>query len=266
MSKIDLLISTMNYTDGQLDKTLATVPSNINVIVVNQVMDPAMDSAVFNIKANVTGYSFNERGLSKSRNRLLSLMKSEFFIISDDDIEFLPGAFDRIEHAFQSNPEQDILTFKMALPNGQPRKRYPAYSYQHDKFSIGKVSSCEIAGKTRSLKNSTIQFDERFGLGAIYPTSEETIFLRDCLRNNLKVRFVPFAISIHPQESTGNQFSEHSEKARGAAFFKLYGKLSYLLGFVFYFRKRRYLGLTIGYKAALCAYLSGIEEFRKTTG
>jgi len=256
----------MDYTAGKLDKTLATVPIDINVIVVNQVTESLDCDEVFIIRSNVTCYSFNEKGLSKSRNRLLSLMRSELFVISDDDIEFLPGAFEQIEQAFQSNPDQDILTFEMQLPNGQPRKHYPSHSYQHNKFSIGKVSSCEVAGKTRSLRLSKVQFDESFGLGAVYPTGEETIFLRDCLNSNLKIRFVPLTISMHPAESTGRQFSENSEKARGAVFCRLYGKLSYLIGFAFYFRKRGAVQSTIGYKRALCAYLSGIEEFRKITG
>lgn len=201
----------------------------------------------FHIAPNVRCYSFQETGLSRSRNRLISLANGEVFVICDDDIEFIPGSFDKIARAFSEDTTQDILTFMALEPDGRLRKPYKNRSYQHNKFTIAKVTSFEIAARKRSIAEHNIKFDESFGLGANYPMGEEVIFLLDCLNAGLKIRFVPIAINIHPQESTGRKFSIVSENSRGAVFYRLYGWLSYFVGFGFYFRKRLALAATIGY-------------------
>lgn len=263
MLSIDLLVSTMNYRPGALGKLLATVPDFVNVIVVNQVTENFEFEAKFQIELNATCYSFRERGLSRSRNRLISLATSDAFIISDDDVEFLPDAFERVVEAFSKNPRQEILTFKMLKPDGEPRKHYKLHPFQHNSFSIASVSSCEIAVRRKLLRSANISYDESFGLGAVYPMGEEVIFLRDCIQAGLKIRFVPIPISSHPEESTGRKFSTASEIARGALFYRLYGWPSYVLGFMFYFRKQHILAKSIGYSRAIRAYLRGIHDYKK---
>jgi hypothetical protein len=262
MPSIDLLISTMNYRPGGLDKLLVTVPDCVNVIVVNQIPEASKVEEPFQIKPNVTCHSFRERGLSRSRNRLMSLTVSDVFVISDDDVEFVPYAFERVAEAFSQNPQQDILTFQMLKPDGEPRKRYKPHPFQHNNFSIARVSSCEIAVRRKSLRGVNIGFDESFGLGAMYSMGEEVVFLRDCIKAGLNTRFVPVVISRHPEESTGRDFSSASEKTRGALFYRLYGVFSYVLGCVFYFRKRRMLATSIGCCGALRAYWRGIHDFK----
>lgn len=263
MPSIDLLISTMNYRPGALDKLLATVPEFINVIVVNQISGASEYDAQIQIKPNATCYSFRERGLSRSRNRLMSLAVSDVVVMADDDVEFVPGAFEHLAQAFCENPNEHILTFMMLKPDGTPRKCYQSHSFRHNKFSIAKVSSCEIAVHRKMVRPFTINYDESFGLGAIYPMGEEVAFLRDCLKAGLNIRFIPVPISCHPEESTGRNFTAGSEKTRGALFYRLYGPLSYLMGFILYFRKRRMLARAIGYGVALRAYFEGIHDYKE---
>ncbi len=263
MPSIDLLISTMNYRPGALDTLLSTVPEFVNVIVVNQISAASELEERFQIKPNVTCYTFRERGLSKSRNRLISLAVSDVFMISDDDVVFLPDAFEQVVEAFRKNPQQDILTFMMLKPDGSPRKRYKSQHCQHNRFSIAKVSSCEIAVHRIRLCFFTVNYDESFGLGATYPMGEEVVFLKDCLQAGLNIRFIPVPISCHPEESTGRNFSTASEKARGALFYRLYGTLSYVIGFILYFRKRRTFARAIGYSEALQAYFRGIHDYKE---
>jgi glycosyltransferase involved in cell wall biosynthesis len=263
MPSIDLLISTMNYRPGALDKLLATVPEFINVIVVNQITGASECAAQMQIKPNATCFSFREKGLSRSRNRLMSLAASDVVVMADDDVEFMPDAFEDIAKAFCENPHAHILTFMMLKPDGTPRKCYKSQSFRHNKFSIAKVSSCEIAVHRKLMRPFTVNYDESFGLGAIYPMGEEVVFLKDCLKAGLNIRFIPVAISCHPEESTGRNFTTASEKTRGALFYRLYGPSSYLMGFILYFRKRRVLARTISYGVALRAYIEGIHDYKE---
>lgn len=262
--KIDLLISTMNYKDGELVPLLASVPDFVNVIIINQITDSNKNiSEAFAISSNIICYSFNELGLSKSRNRALSLMEGDIFVISDDDVVFLPGAFEKIESAFLANSQQDILTFQMQKEDGGLRKKYKKKPAQHNLFSIMGVSSCEIAGRNLPVSSLGVMYDTNFGLGAKYSIGEEVIFLRDCLRSGLNVRFIPISISTHPEESSGRVFSEKTEFSRGAVFFRLFGSLAYIIGIAFYLKKYKYLTTTIGFWPAFKAYLSGICDYKK---
>jgi len=264
MSKIDLLVSTMNYTSGSINSLLDTIPDHVNVVVINQITNNSEAPSPFSIRANVTCHSFVEKGLSKSRNRALSLATGEIFVITDDDVTFLPDAFTKIEQAFKENADEDILTFQMSKPDGELRKRYKQNPFQHTRFSIAGVSSCEIAGKTTSIKAANIHYDEFFGLGAQYPVGEEVIFLRDCLQAGLKIRYMPIAISCHPEESSGRLFTRDTEFMRGAAFYRLYQGLAYAIGLIFYLKKYRLLSKNISYRTALIAYIRGIYDYKNT--
>ncbi|MBK8970365.1 MAG: glycosyltransferase [Hahellaceae bacterium] len=256
MLPVELLVSTMNYEDGKLDPLLLTVPDDVSVIVVNQVPDAAECPKPFHIRPNVVCHSYRERGLSKSRNRLMSLATQNYLVISDDDVAFLPGVFKKIADAFERYPE-DVLTFQMETTEGRPRKRYKAKSFVHNRLSVGRVSSCEIGLRRQSIRSRGVQYDERFGLGAQFPVGEEVIFLKDCLGAGLRLRFVPLSISSHPEESTGRFFTKTSEFNRGALFQRLFGRLAMPLGLVFYARKKKELAGRLSYWEALGSYLKG---------
>jgi len=263
MLKIDLLVSTMNYKSGALDLLLDTVPDDVNVIVINQITNDHKALESFPIKKNVICYSYVEKGLSKSRNKALSLAAGNIFVITDDDIQFLPNAFEKIRDAFIKNPDQGILTFQMIKPDGKGRKNYKKLPFQHNKRSVASVSSCEIAGNREVLLKSKVKYDTDFGLGAKYALAEEVIFLQDCIKLGLKIRYIPIAIASHPDESTGRIFSEQTEFARGAAFYRLFGLLSYPLGVLFYLKKRKFLSM--GLLNTMNIYYRGINDYRNST-
>ena len=51
-----------------------------------------------------------------------------------------------------------------------------------------------------------IKFDERFGLGAIYPSSEETELIFNCLiKKNYKIKYYPIIELFHPDDEILNK-------------------------------------------------------------
>lgn len=202
---------------------------NIPVLVISQNSTGRKDSST-----DFEFISFKERGLSKSRNRAIEHSIAEIALIADDDVVFSEDMEQKIKAGFAQFPDADILTFKIMTPTGEPYKNYSKNAFKHDRSSIYRVSSVEMVVKLSKLKEAGVKFDERFGLGGIYSSGEEMIFLNDALDHGLNIYFIPEYIVSHPLESSGKILDEKYFRSKGALVRRLYGLSPQLwLGFAF---------------------------------
>lgn len=193
-----------------------------NAIIVNQMMPEYQE----NQEKNVFMYSYNEKGLSKSRNRLLEHMTGDIEIITDDDVTFLKEYEKIVKDSYKNNPDADIIIFNIKI--GDNIKGGNNH-FQYNKFSLLSVASCQITFKSKSIKDKKIIFNENFGLGSKYLSGEENIFLNDCLKAGLKIIHVPICIFFHPEEgTTGDIWNELQIKTKGALSYEIFGNLNFL--------------------------------------
>lgn len=193
---------------------------------------------------NIEYLNFYESGLSKSRNRGLENSNADICLITDNDTYFNNQTMNIIEKAFLDYPDADILTFQVETPDGDLYKEYKKDFFWHDKLSLAKVSSVEIAFRKSSILENNIKFDEDFGLGGFYPTSEEYIFLADALNKGLKIGYIPKVIVHHPKESSGGDFTNKELiYAKGAMISRVFGSKGILICFLFSLKKYRYSDL-----------------------
>ena len=230
--KIEILMSTMNKSKIS---ELKIENKNIteNLLIVNQTNNNYKYR-----KGNIRMYNYKERGLSKSRNRGLNNSNGDICVIADDDIKYKKNSFNIIRKAFKNNPDVDVITFQAITPQGMLFKNYYNKEFYHNKRSILKVSSIEIAFRKDSILENNISYDKNFGLGAKYNSGEENIFLMDCLRKGLKIKYIPIPIVIHPYERSGNQLN--TEKiffSKGALFTRLFGLKYIIINLVFAIKK-----------------------------
>ena len=190
-------------------------------------------------------FDYRETGLSRSRNRALHHAAADICVIADDDVRHPADAAAVIARAFADHPRADIITFQARTPDGMPFKRYPSRPRRHTPRSIMRVSSWEIALRLSSIRAAGLRFDERFGLGAAFPTGEENIFLLDSLRRGLNLRYIPLPIAIHPAASSGADFHNPDlVAAKGAVFRRMFGAASPPVEFAFACKKYRLSGLS----------------------
>ncbi len=142
-------------------------------------------------------------GVTKSRNNAIKLAKGKIGLFSDDDVTYTNEYFDKIIKAFSVNKDLDIALFKIKTPKGFPEyKNYPKNKLKISKlpFSVGTI---EIAFNINRIKESKINFDERFGAGQrLLIGSDESIFVLDCVKKDLNIWFIPEYVVNHPFEST----------------------------------------------------------------
>lgn len=211
--KIEMLISTCKTKSI---KDLSLKEKNIeNAVIVNQFMPKYSVSK----EDNYVMYSYDEKGLSKSRNRLLEHMSADIEVITDDDIIFTNDALSVIEKSYNEN-DADIIIFNLKRGNdilGNDKE------FNYNKLSIMSVCSCQITFKRESIEKNEIKFDENFGIGSTFVSGEENIFLNDCLKHNLKIIHIPIIINSHPEEdTTGEIWNEKVIKSKGALFYRLH--------------------------------------------
>ena len=239
--KILKVISTMNRKSiEQLNLEEKNIEKDI--LIINQITDESIENKTIVDKANnITMLSFNERGLSKSRNRGLENSEADIILLTDDDVIYEKNCDDIIRRSFEKNKDADIITFQVKTPEGNLLKKYSENSFKHNKHSVLKVASIEIAIRKKSIDRYKIKYDENFGLGAKYISGEENIFLTDCIKKGMNVIYEPEVINIHPKECSGNKLDLKAIYSKGALFYKLLGIKTIFVNLPFVIKKKALL-------------------------
>jgi glycosyltransferase involved in cell wall biosynthesis len=171
-------------------------------------------------------------GVSANRNNALRHATGEIVVIGDDDIGLKPEYPERILGVFQQNANVDVACFQILTTELKPYKTYPVSVTNLSSLkSLKNISSIEIAFRRKKIQEKSIWFDERFGLGRPANCGEEFLFLSECLKNGLTIRFFPVYVVEHPSESSSNMRPFYDEThlfVSGAQNYVLYGTLAYV--------------------------------------
>lgn len=162
------------------------------------------------------------KGLSANRNNALANATAPLLLVSDDDADYSEEGLAAVIKAFGEYPDCGLLTFKYA--SAKHEKDYPSHGFSLDRVPKGYfVSSLEIAFRREAVQGK-IWFNEFFGIGAMFPSGEEDVFLRDCTLAGLIGRFVPEVIARHDGSTTSdrNKKSVSMPQTKGAVFLHLH--------------------------------------------
>ena len=239
--------------------------SNMNIkkncIIINQ----TDYNEKFNFKNNIKFICTNQRGLSRSRNMAIENCDADICLFADDDLKYVDNYEEKILREFEKNNDIDILCFCVEGIN----KKFKNYSNREKRlnfFTSMKVSSVEIAFKKNKIVEKNIKFKEYFGAGSqVYSMGEENIFLADCIKNKLKIKFVPVKIAdLYIGNSTWfNGFNDKYFFDRGAVFSAMNNRLSYLLIIQFAIRKYKLYSSQNSFINALKKMLEGKFDYKK---
>ena len=183
----------------------------------------------------VTSYG---SGLSRSRNTALSKCKTSFCLFMDDDVslvrEGIASLVDRLESVVSP-----IVLVTHAYSSGRLAASYPRKSRSISRLGLRKFTSVDICVNVSTMRSKGLRFDEKFGLGAQYPTGEEFIFLNDCYDAGCHAIFFPINIGIHPDFDSGMDFFSSPElvEARKRMFMKVFPSRHLIMRMLFLVKK-----------------------------
>ena len=182
----------------------------------------------FHKKYSFVYYNIPSNGLSNSRNFAINKSDAEICLICDDDVVFEKNFANIIIKSFQIEKSADIITFRANNKFNKLFKKYPDKTI-HNYNTIAYINSFLIAFKRRKIIDQKVFFDPVFGLGSIFETADEYIFLREALDKKLNLLASKKIILTHKELSSGqNAGSDKIIFARSAVFSKYYGNIAYL--------------------------------------
>lgn len=175
-------------------------------------------------------------GLSNSRNAALTEAKAPYLLFSDDDVQLdLEGIAD-LAYQFVQDPDLALVAGWRAerLPKHAPARKYLT------RFSSGRICAPEFMVDLAKIRAAGLGFDPEFGLGARYGLSEDYVFVSDILRAGLKGIALPVVTGSHPEDSSGDNWSDPElMQARGAVIARVFGVWAPLIRLAYVVKHRR---------------------------
>ena len=185
-------------------------------------------------RPDVRYFCWADNGTSKNRNQALRMARGEICLVSDDDVEFLPGWADEVTSAFRTRPGAAFATFISLSVDRQHRKEsYPPEARPHNRDSIGDVSEIEIAFRLDAVRELQVTFDERIGPGNPIALGEGYFFLRNILARGGLGWQIPLPIVRHMSATSSGErgwatLSRDYVRAQSAFSFSRSGYRSFL--------------------------------------
>lgn len=172
--KLNVLLSVMNLNKNKLEK----MNIKSNCIVINQ-----CDYNNYEEYKNFKIYSYNEKGVAKSRNRALEFSDGDVLLFCDDDVVYNDQYENIIKNEFSENKNADIIVFNLESPNRKIRliKRKKKVHF----YNCLRYGTYRIALRKSSVLG--MKFNEKFGPGSKYCSGEDGLFLLDCLKKKFKI-------------------------------------------------------------------------------
>lgn len=152
------------------------------------------------------------KGVGINRNIALSNARGDYLLLADDDVRYYEGDLRAVEEAFRRYPDADVIAFGMDMTRGgqlsarrlEPGKRRRVWNSM-------RYGACRIAVRRASVLKHSLSFSEVFGGGCQYGNGEDTIFLRECFRKNLKVYSYPYVLGTCARDES-SWFTGYQDK------------------------------------------------------
>lgn len=237
---LDILICTIDSGMSSIDRVLMPPMPDVHYVVSVQHTRPLAEAPAewgraldaLRQRSDVTLTTIEGRGLSRNRNNALQHATADVIVVADDDCRYTAESVRRICRAYAQRPDADAICFEATGYDGTPLKRYPAQplSYAEACRQGYYAASVELTFRRERFEACGLRFDERFGLGAAYPASEEEVLLVAAERAGLNLRFEPLAIVATDAVTTGARFlgDARLQVTKGVVFALRYGRPSAL--------------------------------------
>lgn len=234
---VTVAISTMGERYKTLDLPSET-PGVCYVILLQS--PPAQIDGGLVARSDVRVETLDGLGLSRSRNAALDATRTQYLLVSDDDVALDVAGILALAEKLRARPEY-------AFAVGWRKERLPSEGkragvHNLTRFNTGRVCAPEFLVDLDAFRTAGVRFDTDFGLGAKHGIGEEYVFLTDALKAGLSGFSAPIVTGSHPEESTGDYWADANLlKARIALLKRVFGGWHVLMRVAFALRHRRKL-------------------------
>jgi len=234
---VNILVSTIDAGINKVEKVLLDPRPDVSYIISHQVTNEQFRPIPQPLKrGDIRVSQIEGRGLSRNRNNAFKMADGDIGILADDDVRYRDAFIDNVLAAYLADRELGAACFKIATPEGEPDyKDYHAESYLLNDESHHYLSTIEITVRLKALRENDLYFDERFGLGSkLNSFGEEAVFIHDCIKAGIKVKYFPEYLVEHEATSTIREIDRYAASNnifKGAYDTRRYGWLAFPAAF-----------------------------------
>ncbi|MCA1060803.1 glycosyltransferase family 2 protein [Rossellomorea aquimaris] len=241
---ISVIVPTLGTKPEQLRRLFESLDhqtyQDFEVIIVSQDNHDYITLALNDVTFKYNHITIDRKGLSLARNIGIQHANGSILTFSDDDCWYNKDSFELVSSYFERNSNTDVACFQIYDPLSQ--SYYKQYDQNEQKQvsmrKILKKSSIEIFIATRRIPAELIHFDENFGLGAVYPSGEENIFLFDLAKNGQTISYSPDIVVNHEKPEMQTRLNLRTFVGKGPMFKRMYNTPAAIILFVLFFAKK----------------------------
>ena len=208
--KISVLVPTLGTREKEIRRLLETLEKqsykDFEIIFVTQDNHEIVKDIICKYSnLDIKQIEMSVKGLSRARNRGLEQASGEIVVLSDDDCWYPANAFEIIVSAFKKRQCAKVVLSQIF----DPEKNIPYKNYTSNEEYV--------RNKLQLMSKSSIEVDERLGLGSEFVCGEEVDFLLSNYEKNT-IFYIPEVTVYHKKKENGS--SNKQIIAKGA----IYGK------------------------------------------
>lgn len=256
-----------------LESLLVQTYKEFEVIVVDQNKDDVIINIVNEYKdlLDIKYKKSDKLGLSYNRNIGVQMANGNLIAFPDDDCEYDKSTLEEVNNFF-NNSDYEIYTSKVIDKN--TRKSFGKSENFNGKLKFSKVMtncvSISIFIKFRDVRD--IQFDEELGVGAKFPSGEESDLVFSLLHKGYKGFYYADKYIYHPYKENDDSRVKGDSLGLGALMKKeiVYRKNYRMIGFYFSRLIRPIVGLVLVNKrrsyfiSAIKYRLEGFKNYKRS--
>lgn len=263
MSRIEVLVSTMNQAEDNL-ALFNRMNIQTDAVIVNQSHYSGYSEMNNEEGITVKTYSFQEKGVGKSRNSALMRATGDICLMADDDMKYVDGYEDIVKRAYEKYPDADFIVFNVRI-------HYPDRLEERVKsegrvrfFNSLKYGTVTFSFKRDAIYKNNIFYSLLFGGGARYGSGEDSLFIWTALKRGLKVYSVKETIAdVYNLESSWFEgYTDKYFRDKGALYKALSPSFNFLLNLQFAYRKRNAAGKGKQIKDILKLMQEGARDYK----
>ena len=178
-----------------LDSLRAASPPFRQVLVVDQ-----SEGRVAEAAPRVERIAVESRGLSHARNRGIAAAQGTWCFFPDDDCTVAPDFTRQCADFIAAHPAADFVCARVEDPSGRPLSPAMGMTGRRLRTPREVMTTGLSAGLLvhRRVFDRIGTFDERFGVGSLYPSGEESDLMLRAIAAGFRGWYVPQARVFHP--------------------------------------------------------------------
>ena len=208
MSKLEVLIATMNQTDFSL---LEKMNIQSDAVIANQGNENKYEECEY-CGHKVKMITTTTRGVGLNRNIALLYSSADILLFADDDVIYNDGYAENIIKAFEEKPKAQAMIFGLAYSkNGEIYSTVRLKNKRVRVHNSLKHGAARLAIRREIYLKKYLSFSQLFGGGCLYSSGEDSLFILSMLKRKCKVYTDSYVLG-KTEKKTSSWFQGYNDK------------------------------------------------------